>query len=169
MSWVNIREFLKDTMMINNHETSHGRGNSHFFSFYCDYSNWLTLSNASELFWSWISINNIQVHEENEFCHCLFTSFTKHDWLGFFTGGRVVEGKEFNVQKSVMHVQSVFLPCQAIAYLTFSSLPHLKLPIIYDILWWVKNRMFSGQIELLLLIASKTFFRRHNGSSFVSG
>ena len=30
-----------------------------------------------ELFWSWNSINHIQVHEENEFCHCLFTSLTK--------------------------------------------------------------------------------------------
>ena len=50
-----------------------------FFSFYRDYSNSLTLSNASELFWSWISINHIQVHEENEFCHCLFTSFTKRE------------------------------------------------------------------------------------------
>ena len=43
------------------------------------WSNSLTLSNASELFWSWISINHIQVHEENEFCHCLFTSFTKRE------------------------------------------------------------------------------------------
>ena len=77
--------------------------------------------------------------------------------------------RQTNVQKSVMHVQSVFLPCQAIAYLTFSSPPHLKLPIIYDILWWVKNRMFSGQIELILLIASQTFFRWQKGSSFVSG
>ena len=49
------------------------------FSLYSDYSNLLTLSNASELFWSWISINHIQVHEENEFCHCLFTSFTKRE------------------------------------------------------------------------------------------
>ena len=31
-------------------------------------------------------MNHIQVHEENKFCHCLFTSFTKRkivksDWL----------------------------------------------------------------------------------------
>ena len=31
---------------------SHGKVNSHFFSLYRDYSNSLTLSNASELFWS---------------------------------------------------------------------------------------------------------------------
>ena len=42
--------------------------------------------------------------------------------------------------------------------LTFSSPPHLYLPIIYDTLWWVKNRIFSGQIELLLLIDTKRFF-----------
>ena len=45
---------------------SHGKVNSHFFSLYRDYSNSLTLSNASELFWSWISINHIQVHKEKE-------------------------------------------------------------------------------------------------------
>ena len=50
------------------------------------------------------------------------------------------------------------LLCQAIAYLTFSS-PHLKLLIIYDTLWCVKSRIFSGQIELPLLIASQTIFR----------
>ena len=38
---------------------------------------------------------------------------------------------------------------------------HLKLPIIYDTLWPVKNRIFSGQIDLLLLIASQTFFSTH--------
>ena len=139
-----------------------------FFSLYPDYSNSLTFSNASELFWSWISINHIQVHEENEFCNCWFTSFTKHDWLGIFTGSRAVDGKEM-YQKVWCMCKFFFLPCQAFAYLTFSSLPqNLKLPIIYDILWWVKNRVFSGQIELLLLIASQTFFRLI-GSSFVSG
>ena len=58
-------------------KTSHWKVNSQFFSLYHAYSNSLTLLNASALFWSWISINHIRVHEENEFCHCLFTSFTK--------------------------------------------------------------------------------------------
>ena len=40
--------------------------NSHFFSLYRDYSNSLTLSNASELFWSCISINHIEVHKEKK-------------------------------------------------------------------------------------------------------
>ena len=52
----------------------------------------------------------------------------------------------------------VVLPCQAIAFFTFSPPPHLKLPIIYDTLWSVRNRIFSVQIESLLLIASETFF-----------
>ena len=64
-----------------------------FFSLYLDYSNSLTLSNASELLWSWISINHIQVHEENEFCHYLFTSFTKRE-IRHFTGSRAVAGKK---------------------------------------------------------------------------
>ena len=45
-------------------KTSHE--NSHFFSVYREYSNSLTLSNASELFSTWISINHIQVHKEKE-------------------------------------------------------------------------------------------------------
>ena len=44
-----------------NHENVAWRVNSHFFSLYRDYSNSLTLSNASELFWSWTSISRIQV------------------------------------------------------------------------------------------------------------
>ena len=52
----------------------------------------------------------------------------------------------------------VVLHCRAIAYLTFSSPPHLKLPNIYDTLWSVKNRIFSEQIELLLLLHPKRFF-----------
>ena len=35
-------------------------------SLYRDYSNSLTFSNASELFWSWISMNHSQVHKEKE-------------------------------------------------------------------------------------------------------
>ena len=99
---VNIREFLKDTTTTDIHEIVAWKR-----EFYRDNSNSLTLSNASELFWSWISINHIQVHEENEFCHSLFTSFTKRDWLGIFTGSRAVDGKEM-CKKSAMHVQSLF-------------------------------------------------------------
>ena len=86
------------------------------------------MSNASELFWSWISINQIQVHEENEFCHRLFTSFTKHYWLSILTGSRAVDGKEM-CKKVWCMCKVFFLSLQAIAYLTFSSPPHLKLPI----------------------------------------
>ena len=89
--------------------------------------------------------------------------------LGIFTGSRAVDGKEM-YKKAWLHVQSCCLmPCQAIAYLTFSLPPRLKLPIIYDTLWSLKNRIFSGQIQLLLLlIASQTFFWLIC-SSFVSG
>ena len=83
---------------------------------------------------------------------------------GIFTGIRAVDGKEM-YKKAWCTCNVVVLPCQAITNLTFSSSPHLKLPIIYDKLWSVKNRIFSGQ---LLLIASQKFFRRI-GSSFVSG
>ena len=85
--------------------------------------------------------------------------------LGIFKGSCAVDGKEM-CKKAWCTSKVVVLPCQAIAYLTFSSPPHLKLPIINDTLWSVKDRIFSGQIQLLLLIASQTFFRLI-GSSFV--
>ena len=131
--------------------------NSHFFSLYRDYSNSLTLSNASELFWRWISINHIQVHleKENFVIACLRPS--QNVKLGIFTGSRAVDGKEM-YKKAWCTCKVVVLPCQAIAFFTFSSPLHLKLPIIYDTLWSVRNRIFSVQIELLLLIASETFF-----------
>ena len=80
--------------------------NSHFLSLYRDYSNSLALSNASELFWSWISINHIQVHKEKEnfVTHCLFTSFTKHETTHFHVV--VLQWRQTNVQQSVMHEQS---------------------------------------------------------------
>ena len=87
--------------------------------------------------------------------------------LGIFTGSRAVDGKEM-YKKAWCTCKVVVLPCQAIVYLTFSSPPLLKLPVIYDTLWSVKNRIFSGQIELLLLITSQTFFRLIGGF-FVSG
>ena len=72
-----------------------------FFSLYHDYSNLLTLSNASDPLWRWISINHIQV-----ICHCLFTltSFTKREIR--YSHVAVEQWRQRNVQKSVMHVQS---------------------------------------------------------------
>ena len=61
----NIREF-KMSRQLTATKTSHEKWTRIFFSLYRDYSNSLTLSNARELFWSWISINHSQVHREKE-------------------------------------------------------------------------------------------------------
>ena len=98
---------------------------------------------------------------------CLVIRLQKNMKLGIFTDSRAVDGREM-YQKGWCTCKGVVLPCQAIAYLTFSSSPHLKLPIIYSTLWWVRNKKFSGQIELFLLIAYQTFFQLI-GSSFVCG
>ena len=65
----------------------------------------------------------------------------------------------------------IVLPCQAIAlFNTFLSPLHLYiLFIIYDTLWCVRNRIFSVQIELLLLRASETFFDSSVVPSFLLG
>ena len=59
--------------------------------------------NESELFWSLISINHIQVKRMNFVIACLRPSQSTK--LGIFTGSRAVYGKEM-YKKSVMHVQS---------------------------------------------------------------
>ena len=53
-------------MIADSHEKRRIKSEFTFFSLYRGYSNSLTLSNASELFWSWISINHIEVHKEKE-------------------------------------------------------------------------------------------------------
>ena len=138
-------------------KTSHKKWIHIFCSLYRDYSNWFTLSNASELFWSWISINHIQVHKEKEnfVIACLRPS--QNVKLGIFNVV-AVQWRQRNVQKSVMHVQSCYFALSSFCVFYFLTPPHLKLDIIYDTLWSVRNRIFSVQIELLLLIASETFF-----------
>ena len=125
---INIREFLKDTTMAESHENVVWKSEFTFFQWLYSHFNSLTLSSASELFWSWISINHIQVHE-NDFCHCLFTD-TQNVKLGIFAGSRAVDSNEM-YKKAWCTCKVVVLHCHAIAYLTFSSPPHLKLPIIY--------------------------------------
>ena len=53
--------------------------------------------------------------------------------LGIFTDSRAVDGKEM-YKKALCTCKVVVLPYQAITYLTFSSPPHVKLPIIYNTL-----------------------------------
>ena len=59
----------------------------------------------------------------------------------------------------MIHEQSCCFALSSYCFFTISSPPpHLKLPIIYDTLWSVRNRIFSVQNELFLLIASERFF-----------
>ena len=109
------REFLKHSTTADSHE------NVIFFQSI----SWLFqlayfVTNASELFWSWISINHIQVHKEKEnfVIACLRPS--QNVKLGIFTGSRAVNGKEM-YKKAWCTCKVVVLPC-------FSSPPHLKLP-----------------------------------------
>ena len=81
------------------------------------------------------------IHEENEpstfmkrmnfVIACLRP--TQNVKLGIFTDSRAVDGKEM-YKKALCTCKVVVLPYQAITYLTFSSPPHVKLPIIYNTL-----------------------------------
>ena len=119
----------------------------HIFWVYRDYSNSLTLSNASELCRSWTSINHIQIDKEKEnfVVACLRPSqagIVKRE-MAFSRGSRAVTAKKCTKKGNVF-----FLSCFAMPSYCF-----------FD---------FLVQIELLLLIASETFFRLIS-SSFVSG
>ena len=75
------------------------------FNLYCD-SNSLTLSNASELFWSPCQFLQLYPSSERErnFRRCSFTSSIKRE-IGLFHVV-VVQRHQRNVQKSMLHVKS---------------------------------------------------------------
>ena len=165
---VNIyRVFLKDTTTADSHENLTWKSEFIFFSvsimiiLTCLLCQMQADSSGAEF----LSTISKFMKRMNFVVACLRPS--QNMKLGIFTGSRAVDGKEM-YKKVWCTCKVVVLPCQAIVYLTFSSSTHLKLAIIYDTLWSFKNRIFSGQFQLLLLIASQTFFRLI-GSSFVSG
>ena len=74
-------------------KTLHGKGNSHFSVYIVIIpTRLLCPMNESELFWSLISINHIQVKRMNFVIACLRPSQSTK--LGIFTGSRAVYGKE---------------------------------------------------------------------------
>ena len=88
------REFLKDTAT----ETSHGKVNLYFFQSL----SWLfQLAYFVKCKGTLLELN---FYEENQFCHGLFTSFTKREIRHFH--GQSCSWRQRNVKKSVMHVQS---------------------------------------------------------------
>ena len=96
------------------------------FSLYSDYSHPLTLSIVGEPSRSWIfkGPNSSSEREINR--RCLSTSSITREIRHFYVV--VVQNRERNVQKSVMHVRLVLL-IKPIAFLTFSlssSSLHLK-------------------------------------------
>ena len=159
-SCVNTREFLKDTTTADSHENVAWKSEFTFFqslswlfqlSYFLKCKRWL--------FWSWISILTTSckfMKTMNFVIACLRPS--KNVKLVIFSSSRAVDGKE-KYKKAWCTCKVVVLPCEAIANLTFSSPLHLEVPIVYDTLWSVKNRIFLGQIKLLLLRASpRSFF-----------
>ena len=87
------------------------------FSLYSDYSHPLTLSIVGEPSRSWIfkGPNSSSEREINR--RCLSTSSITREIRHFYVA--VVQNRERNVQKSVMHVRLVLL-IKPIAFLTFS-------------------------------------------------
>ena len=79
---------------------------------------------ASELFWSWISLNISKFMERMNFVIAWWRP-SQNMKLGIFRGSRTVDGKEM-YKKLWCTCKVVVLPCQAIARLTFSSPPPVK-------------------------------------------
>ena len=160
-SCVNIREFLKDTTTADNHEKVAWKTEFTFFQFL----SWL-FQNAyfvkcKRTLLELISINiSKSVKLMNFVIACLRPS--QNMKLGIFTGSRAVDGKEM--------YKKVWCTCKVVVLLIWLS---RRRRIFVFLLFTIhcdesKNRIFSGQIDLLLLIASQTFFWLI-GSSFVSG
>ena len=128
--------------------------NSHFLSLYRHCSNSLTLSNASELFWRWSSINHIQIDKEKEnfVIACLRPSqagIVKREIRHFHLV--VVQWRQRNVQKGDVFLFLfvcffyLVLPCQAIAFLTFLC----KLDCSC---WWHPKRFFDSSVVPSFLV-----------------
>ena len=125
-------------------KTSHEEKKLTFFQSlsWLDYSNSLTLSNASEILWNWISINHIQVQKRKNILSLLVYVLHETCEIRHFHVV-VVQGRQRNIcKKAWCTCKVVVLPCQAIAFFTFSSPLHLEFPNIYDTLWSVRNRIF---------------------------
>ena len=123
------REFWKDITT----ETSHAKVNSYFFFFslyppvviiptrlLCQMQ---AISSGAEF----LSTTSKFMKTVNFVIACLCPA--QNVKLGIFTGSRAVGRKEM-YKKAWCTCKVVVFPCQAIAYLTFSSPPHLKLPIM---------------------------------------
>ena len=79
--------------------------NSRSFNLHCDSFNSITLSEVGELSWSWIPEKPYPSSEwESKFHSSLFTSSIKRE-IGHFLVV-VLQWRQRNVQKTVMHVQS---------------------------------------------------------------
>ena len=79
--------------------------NSCKFELYRAYSTSINSWNVGKLFWSWILRNCIEVLGKKEsLCRVFTSSCTKHEFSHFHVV--VVQWRQRNAQKSVMHVQS---------------------------------------------------------------
>ena len=119
------REYLKDTTT----ETSHGKVNLYFcsVSIVIIPTRFLWQMQANSSWAEFLSTISKFMKRMNFVIACLRPS--QNVKLGIFTGSRVVDGKEM-YKKAWCTCKVVVLPCQAFAYLTFLSPPHLKLPIM---------------------------------------
>ena len=136
------REFLKDTTT----KRSHGKVNSYFFSVSIVIipTRLLFQMQANSSGAEFLSTISKFMKRMNFVIAHLHPS--QNMKLGIFTGSRAVDGKEM-YKKAWCTCKVVLLPCQAIAYLTFSSPSHLKLSIMSYYLRYiagsVKNRIFG--------------------------
>ena len=107
-----------------------------FFSLYRDYCNSLTLSNASELFWSWVSINISKwksMKRMNFVIACLRPS--QNMKLGIFTGSRAVDGKEM--------YKKVWCTCKALQSCCFALSSYCLFDFLVACIAW----RFTGFVE----------------------
>ena len=87
---------------------------------------------------------------EIKFCRCLFTSSIKHEIRHFHVV--VVQKRERNVQKSVMHVQSCCFAYKTYCFLTSRGCPHR----------WILKSLLLGSISQYYQKMPLTFVTKEN-------
>ena len=162
-SCVNTREFLKDTTTADSHENVAWKSE---FTFFQSLSWLFQLAYFVKCKRTLLELNFYQPYPSSwrEWILSLLVFVLHKTWNKSFP--RVVvqlTAKKCTKKRDALAKLLFCLVSRRRRILNF-----LDLPIIYDTLWSVKNRIFWGQIQLLLLIASQTFFQLI-GSSFVSG
>ena len=111
---------------------------------YCNHPKSLILSNTSELFWSWISKNHIQVKKEKKSLHFACSCLSYSVKLGIFMSWKRIRGQR-NIQKSLLqHAELLFDLFNLLLFWHSCCRFHHGIPIIFE---WQTRKDFIKRLK----------------------